>query len=226
VEVRGYDETFNNSATAGGGTSATASVGAEAGVRYFFTRSLALLGGAGGDFYSNTQSPGRGNDHTDNIWAPYGSVGIDARSGDAGLTLTWEVLGATEQLTSGVGPPPPPNVFWPRLTLGGRAVLDRRFDLSADAGLIPDGARGSVAFGFYPTKDLGLSLFARYDRGQIYVNEAIDYDRLEGGPNASYWVTPRVELSLSYTPAWISERQGESVRWNHDVTVGVAVRAW
>jgi hypothetical protein len=226
VGLRGYGEAFSNSAAAGGGGSATASFGAEASVRYFFTHSLAIFGGAGGDVYSNTQSPARGNDRADNVWAPYGNVGVDARSGDASLTLEWEVLGATDQVTSGVGPLPPPDVFWPRLTLGGRTVLDRRFDLSADAGLIPDGATGSVAFGFYATKDLGLSLFARYDRGQIYVNQATDYDRLEGGPKAAYWLTPRVEISLAYTPEWISERQGDEVRWRHDVTVGVAVRAW
>jgi hypothetical protein len=223
IEVRGYGETFNYSAGAGGGMSSTLSGGADAGARYFFTHHLALFGTAGADFYSNSRSP---NDHDDDIWAPYGNVGFDARSGDASLTLAWEVLGATEQVTAGVGLLPPPGIFWPRLTLGGRAVIDRRFDLSADAGLIPDGARGSVAFGFYPTKDLGLSLFARYDRGQIYVNQATDYDRLEGGPKVTYWVTPRVELSLAYTPEWISERQGEEVTWRHDVTVGVAIRAW
>ncbi len=210
------------SLAAQGGTYTQDYAYASVSTRYFFTPTVAILAGAGVDYVHDVRAPATALGRTRNLWEPAGTVGLDVRSGDASLTLQWEVTGASESV-NGAPVNPPPGVYWPRLTLGGRAVVDRRFDLTGDVGLLPDGATARAGLGVYPTQDLGLTLFAQYDHGQIYLDSVADYDRVQGGPGVTYWVSPRVELGLSYTPQWIRS-PGDDTTWNHQVTLGVIGR--
>jgi hypothetical protein len=101
-------------------------------------------------------------------------------------------------------------------------VVDRRYDIAASAQLIPDGAIGRAGLGWYPTKDLGLSLVGQIEHGQIYWDTTTDYDAVLGGPMLSYWVGRRVELWVSYEPEWVSWAQG--TEWEHRVTMGITGR--
>jgi hypothetical protein len=124
-----------------------------------------------------------------------------------------------------MGPAQPnaaPGFFGPRFTLAGRIVLDRRYDLRASAELIPEGAEGSAALAWYPTKDLGFSLSGQIEHGQIYLDSTTDYDAVLGGPMLSYWIGRRVELWASYALEWVSWAQ--VAEWEQDVTVGMTAR--
>jgi hypothetical protein len=153
-------------------------------------------------------------------------VGLDARAGDASLALQWQFVGVTESATGTTFVKP--AFFLPRLSLDGRVVLDRRFDLTAGVTVIPDGAEGRAGFVVYPTHDLGLSVSGGVEHGQIYWNSTTDYDAAFAGPAITYWLSPRVELTLSYTPQRVSNtRLGTAqtnTEWQQSVTLGITAR--
>jgi len=208
------------SPAANGGKYAQEFVPASATARVFVLPRLALLGAIGADYLHDERTPVTGFPSTHDVWEPWGSVGVDARADDASLTLQWQFVGVDETATG--TPSTAPGFFLPRLSLAGRIVLDRRYDVTASLSLIPDGFEARAGFAAYPTQDLGLSIFAEGDHGQVYWNSTTDYDTILGGPAVTYWVSRRVELALSYTPQWVSGPQ--STEWEQTVTVGITGR--
>ena len=155
-----------------------------------------------------------------NLWNAWGTVGMDARSGDASLTLQWQAVVVDETAVGRLKTAP--GFFAGRFALGGRIVVARAYDVAMGADVIPDGARVRAGFGWYPTKDLGLSLGGQVAHGQIYADSTTDYTEVLGGPSLSYWVGRRVQLSMSYAPKWSTWAQGTA--WEHDVTMGITGR--
>jgi hypothetical protein len=220
VAAGGQYLTASYTPAANGGSYVQEYVPASASARLFVLPSLALLGAVGVNYLHDERTPVTGFATTHAIWEPWGTVGVDARAGDASLTLQWQFAGVDETATGTASTAP--GFFLPRLSLGGRAVVDRRYDVTASVAVIPDGVEARAGFAAYPTRDLGLSLFAEVDHGQIYWNSTTDYDAIYGGPALTYWVSRRVELSLSYTPQWVSWSQG--TEWEQTVTVGITAR--
>ena len=211
------------SAPAQGGTYTQASIPASVSTRFFFSPALALLAGGGFDYVHDVRAPAVTPGFTRDLWQPFGSIGIEKREGDSSLTLQWEATGGSSKRASRRSRRPP--------RCSGRASPSARARcsiaasiLSFAAGLIRDGGTVRAAFAAYPTRDLGLSLFAEYASGEIYIDQALDYSRLEGGPGVSYWLSRVVQLSVAYTPQWSAPSLGSDTSWSHDVGVGVTVR--
>jgi hypothetical protein len=209
----------NYSAAANGGSYTQGYAPVSASTRAFVTDSIALLGGVGVDYLHDRRAPAVGIGSTRDIWEPWGSIGVDARHGDAGLSLQWQFVDVDQTVG---GQRTWRSVFWPRLSLAGRLVLDRRYDVTASATIIPDGVEGRVGFAAYPTKELGLSVFVQVDHGQIFWDSGTHYDRVYGGPAVSYWFSPRTALSLSYSPTWTNWAQGTT--WEHPIMLGITAR--
>jgi len=211
----------NYTPTANGGTYKQDYVPASASARVFVTDSVAILGNAGVDYLHDDRAPAVGLGSTRDEWEPWGQVGIDARRGDAGLSLQWQVVGVSQSVSG--QPAVWRNPFWGRFSLAGRLVIDRRWDLTASATVIPDGAEGRVALAYYPTKELGLSLFVQGDHGQIYWDSSTDYDSVMGGPAISYWFTHRTSLSVAYSPTWVHSSPS-NITWDQPVSASFTVR--
>jgi hypothetical protein len=218
IEAGGAYSTLKYSRLGGGTTLTTASVPASASVRWFVLPSLALFGEAGG-LYSRGESKGGIFPVTSKLWEAWGTVGADVRAGDASLSLQWQALVIDQKVTF-LGDVSP-EFFAPRFTLSGRIVLDRHYDLMAGASLIPDGTVGRAGFGWYPTKDLGLSARVQYARVSLNALKSHS-DSILFGPTLSYWVGRRVELLVSYEPVW-STSPG-TTEWQHRVMAGIAGR--
>jgi hypothetical protein len=214
-----YTELGYSPAAGGGGYSQGYGSGS-ASTRYFFLPYLALVAGATVAYLHDERTPATTLPTTRSIWEPSGTIGVDARAGDASLVLNWQLEGASQSSTGNVAPAAP--VFWPRFSLAGRIVVDRRYDLTAGAAALPDGVAVSAGFAAYPTKDLGLSISGEIEHGRIYVNSTTDYDTVLGGPQLSYWFTSRLYGWLGYTPQWLQWSTG--TEWQHEITLGVTGR--
>jgi hypothetical protein len=222
LEAGGGYSSSTYSAAAGGGSYSQESVPASVSTRLFFAPDFALLASAGGSYAHSHYESAVGYFTTEDIWVPSGSVGLDARSGDTSLNLQWQATAAGERVQSSGTPAGAPGFFPARFSLTGRAVVDHRYDVTATLAIIPDGVDARGAFGWYPTKDLGLTLAVEGEHGQIYVSSSTDYDTIYGGPAVSYWIGARANVSLSYTPQWVNWTQGNE--WEQAVTLGFSGR--
>jgi hypothetical protein len=140
-------------------------------------------------------------------------LGLDLRSGDAGLTLEAENIGYGQAAA-------PTRFQYGNLTLAGRIVIDRRYDLAASASIIEANYAGTASLGWYPTKDLGLSIAGEVGHAAFFRNGAY-YDRGLCGATVSWWVAPRVELWASSSLVWVD--WGPGILWP-EVTLGITGR--
>lgn len=219
LDVGGQYLAASYSPGANGGTYAQTYVPASVSTRTFFVPAFAFLGLLGADYNYDRRTSATAPPTARTLWEPWAQVGLQARAGDASLSLQWQFVTVQE---TGPGSSPP-GFFLPRLSLAGRVVLGRRYNLTASVAVIPDGAGVQAGFAVYPTKDLGLSLFGQYDHGQIDWGSTTIYDQIRGGPALSYWLSRRAALSLSYTPQW--ERWGSSdTEWEQTFSLGFTAR--
>ncbi len=189
--------------------------------RVFILDNVALLGSLGVNYLHDARVPDVALPTSRNVLEPEGSIGVDVRSGDSSLALSWQLVGVHQESTQ-IPAGAWRDVFWPRLSLAGRTVLGHQYDLTASIVAIPDGIEARAGLGIYPTKDLGFSAALEVDHGQIYLDNATDYDRVFGNLGVSYWILPRVNAGLTYTPTRVSWATND--QWSQQLSVSLTAR--
>ena len=93
--------------------------------------------------------------------------------------------------------------FWGGAFVAGRAVVARRLDLSARVDVIDRGALVSAAATVWLRRRIGVTVGVHGGHGGFADYSAL-YDTVGGQLGVSCWLSPALNASLAYAPAWQS----------------------
>jgi hypothetical protein len=114
--------------------------------------------------------------------------------------------------------------FWGSAFVGGHAVVRRFVELGVRLDVLDQGALVQAWVNVWLYRRLGLGFALQGGHG-AFVDSSTVFDRAGGEISLSYWIKPRVGLSLAYAPSWRGipdYPSSDEVR--HLLTLGVAWR--
>jgi hypothetical protein len=91
--------------------------------------------------------------------------------------------------------------FWGGAFIGGHAVLTRWVDVSVSISVLDHGAIGAARSTLWLRRRLGLGLGIFGGSGR-FSDSPLLFDRVGGDADISYWIGPRVAVSVAYAPTW------------------------